>query len=168
MNSGADWNGQNGNLTTVGSAGNTSFYGAFDMNGNVREWIQDTAFSQGFRGQKGGDLFSGFNANPNFVFGLDPAFVNYSVPTIESVDQGIRFASPALPPPCDDIDFNNNGVFPEDQDVIDFFDVLAGGNPASCNAVQGCNDIDFNNNGVFPEDQDVVDFFNVLAGGNCP
>ncbi|MFN7314264.1 MAG: hypothetical protein ACK5ZG_08990 [Phycisphaerae bacterium] len=29
--------------------------------------------------------------------------------------------------PCDDIDFNNNGVFPEDQDVLDFFNVLAGG-----------------------------------------
>ncbi|HLP84811.1 MAG TPA: hypothetical protein VK157_10720 [Phycisphaerales bacterium] len=63
---------------------------------------------------------------------------------------------------CDSIDFNQNGVFPEDQDVIDFFDVLAGG---TCEA---CNDIDFNNNGVFPEDQDVIDFFNVLAGGNCP
>jgi len=25
-----------------------------------------------------------------------------------------------------DIDFNNNTVFPEDQDVIDFFNVLAG------------------------------------------
>jgi hypothetical protein len=63
---------------------------------------------------------------------------------------------------CDSIDFNLNGVFPEDQDVIDFFDVLAGG------ACDRCNDIDFNNNGVFPEDQDVIDFFNVLAGGECP
>jgi hypothetical protein len=63
---------------------------------------------------------------------------------------------------CDSIDFNQNGVFPEDQDVIDFFDVLAGG---TCGA---CADIDFNNNGVFPEDQDVIDFFNVLAGGGCP
>ncbi|HLP85573.1 MAG TPA: choice-of-anchor tandem repeat NxxGxxAF-containing protein [Phycisphaerales bacterium] len=62
---------------------------------------------------------------------------------------------------CDSIDFNNNLVFPEDQDVIDFFDVLGG---ATC---AGCNDIDFNNNGVFPEDQDVIDFFNVLAGGTC-
>jgi hypothetical protein len=70
-------------------------------------------------------------------------------------------------PGCDDIDFNNNGVFPEDQDVVDFFDVLAGGNPPTCDPIQGCNDIDFNNNGVFPEDQDVVDFFNVLAGGQC-
>jgi len=69
---------------------------------------------------------------------------------------------PALPGGCDDIDFNNNDVFPEDQDVVDFFNVLAG---ADCPT---CNDIDFNNNNVFPEDQDVVDFFNVLAGGQCP
>jgi hypothetical protein len=66
------------------------------------------------------------------------------------------------PSGCDDIDFNNNSVFPEDADVIDFFNVLAG---ADCPA---CNDIDFNNNSVFPEDQDVIDFFNVLAGGECP
>ena len=69
--------------------------------------------------------------------------------------------------PCDDIDFNNNGVFPEDQDVLDFFSVLAGGTPATCDATRGCNDIDFNNNAVFPEDQDVLDFFTVLAGGAC-
>jgi MYXO-CTERM domain-containing protein len=37
---GADWNGQEGNVTTVGSAGNSSFYGAFDMNGNVWEWLE--------------------------------------------------------------------------------------------------------------------------------
>ena len=65
---------------------------------------------------------------------------------------------------CDTIDFNNNLVFPEDQDVIDYFDVLAG-NVCSSGC---CNDIDFNNNGVFPEDQDVLDFFEVLAGGSCP
>jgi hypothetical protein len=64
---------------------------------------------------------------------------------------------------CDSIDFNGNGVFPEDQDVIDFFTILAGG-PCDTGT---CGDIDFNNNGVFPEDQDVVDFFNVLAGGAC-
>jgi hypothetical protein len=67
-------------------------------------------------------------------------------------------------PACNDLDFNTNGVFPEDADVVDFFDVLAGGD---CPHVVFC-DIDFNNNGVYPEDQDVVDFFNVLAGGECP
>ena len=71
-----------------------------------------------------------------------------------------RLACPL--PTCDDIDFNNNDVFPEDQDVIAFFNVLAGDDCPSC------NDIDFNNNRVFPEDQDVIDFFNVLAGGECP
>ncbi|HLP82835.1 MAG TPA: hypothetical protein VK157_00660 [Phycisphaerales bacterium] len=75
----------------------------------------------------------------------------------------ITFAE-AAPAGCDTIDFNGNGVFPEDQDVIDFFNVLAG---ADC-PTGTCADIDFNNNGVFPEDQDVVDFFNVLAGGECP
>ncbi len=64
-------------------------------------------------------------------------------------------------PQCDSIDFNRNNVYPEDQDVIDFFSVLAGADCATC------RDIDFNNNGVFPEDQDVIDFFNTLAGGLC-
>ncbi|HLP83590.1 MAG TPA: hypothetical protein VK157_04510, partial [Phycisphaerales bacterium] len=73
----------------------------------------------------------------------------------------IAISTPA--PACDSIDFNQNEVFPEDQDVIDFFSVLAG---AEC-PTGTCNDIDFNNNGVFPEDQDVIDFFTVLAGGNC-
>jgi len=65
---------------------------------------------------------------------------------------------------CDSIDFNNNEVFPEDQDVINFFNVLAGG---ECSAGNTCSDIDFNNNGAFPEDQDVIDFFRVLAGDSC-
>lgn len=64
---------------------------------------------------------------------------------------------------CDSIDFNRNDVYPEDQDVIDFFQVLAG---SACPYAEPC-DIDFNNNDVYPEDQDVIDFFNTLAGGVC-
>ena len=64
-------------------------------------------------------------------------------------------------PFCDCVDFNRNAVFPEDQDVIDYLNVLAG---APCDT---CADIDFNNNGVFPEDRDIIDFFRVLAGGVC-
>ncbi len=66
-----------------------------------------------------------------------------------------------LPRPCDSIDFNNNTIFPESQDLIDFFTVLAG---ADCPT---CNDIDFNNNDVFPEEQDIIDFLTALAGGSC-
>jgi hypothetical protein len=65
---------------------------------------------------------------------------------------------------CDSVDFNGNEIFPEDQDIIDFFDVLAG---APC-PTGTCNDVDFNNNCVFPEDQDIIDFLNTLAGATCP
>ncbi len=64
-------------------------------------------------------------------------------------------------PRCNDVDFNNDEVFPSDDDVVDFFNVLAG---ASCPA---CDSIDFNNDCVFPSDDDVIAFFNVLAGGAC-
>jgi hypothetical protein len=41
---GADWNGQDGNVTTVGSAGagSASHYGTFDQGGNVWEWNEAT------------------------------------------------------------------------------------------------------------------------------
>jgi hypothetical protein len=67
-------------------------------------------------------------------------------------------------PTCDPIDFNQNSLFPEDQDLIDFLSVLAGG---PCSPGNTCNDIDFNNDGLFPSDDDLVAFLRVLAGGTC-
>ncbi len=37
---GADWNGQDGNVTTVGTNGGPSPYGTFDQGGNVWEWSE--------------------------------------------------------------------------------------------------------------------------------
>ena len=37
-NSSASWNGQTGNVTTVGTNGGANAYGAIDMSGNAREW----------------------------------------------------------------------------------------------------------------------------------
>ena len=96
-----------------------------------------------------GDLTANFHAGLNTI-------------RLRTVN-GYEFSMWELGSGCDGIDFNRNGVFPEDQDVVDFFNVLAGG---SCPEGWAC-DIDFNNNGVFPEDQDVIDFFRVLAGGSC-
>jgi hypothetical protein len=71
-----------------------------------------------------------------------------------------------LPPQsnCDSIDFNADSLFPDDQDLIDFLSVLAGG---SCSPGNTCNDIDFNNDSLFPDDQDLIAFLRVLAGGDC-
>ena len=38
FNNAASWNGATGNVTTVGTNGGSSYYGAFDMSGNVTEW----------------------------------------------------------------------------------------------------------------------------------
>ena len=64
---------------------------------------------------------------------------------------------------CSSIDFNGDGLFPDDQDLVDFLSVLAGG---ACSTAT-CDGIDFNNDGLFPDDQDLVAFLSVLAGGSC-
>ncbi|HLP82777.1 MAG TPA: hypothetical protein VK157_00370 [Phycisphaerales bacterium] len=110
--------------------------------------IVGTPFDVAFGHDLGG---GGADVDSTIVWNLPPGY---------SITSVLGYTAPGSG--CDGIDFNNNGVFPEDADVIDFFDVLAGG------ACGGCNDVDFNNNGVFPEDQDVIDFFKVLAGGVCP
>jgi hypothetical protein len=70
------------------------------------------------------------------------------------------------PAGCNDIDFNNDTLFPDDADLIDFLSVLAGG-PCSSDPAPGCDGIDFNNDGLFPDDADLVDFLRVLAGQPC-
>jgi formylglycine-generating enzyme len=50
----ADWNSQDGNVTTVGTNGGPSFYGAFDMSGNVTEWNDLTGAPGSSRGLRGG------------------------------------------------------------------------------------------------------------------
>ena len=71
FNNCADWNGQNGNVTTVGSNGGPSAYGTYDQSGNVLEWsetIIDTPPARACRGglwSDGGTQFSlsSFNRN---------------------------------------------------------------------------------------------------------
>jgi hypothetical protein len=67
-------------------------------------------------------------------------------------------------PVCDSVDFNNDGLSPDDADIFDFLSVLAGG---PCSNDPNCNDIDFNNDGLFPDDNDLISFLSVLAGGAC-
>jgi hypothetical protein len=87
--SGADWNGQNGNVTSVGSAGSTSFYGAFDMNGNLWEW-NETLIGF-FRGLRGGS----FNGGESSLRSSNR--INF-IPTDELDFSGFRLASPVPGP----------------------------------------------------------------------
>jgi hypothetical protein len=65
---------------------------------------------------------------------------------------------------CDSIDFNGDGIFPDNQDVIDFIEVFGGG---VC-PTGTCDDIDFNNDGVFPDNGDITAFIISFGGGGCP
>lgn len=82
---GADWNGLDGNVTTVGSAGATSFYGAFDMGGNVAEWIE-TVVTPTLRASNGG----GFASPDHNLHGLSG--VTSSFPASEFHSVGFRVA----------------------------------------------------------------------------
>ena len=92
-NQGADWNGQDGNVTTVGSNGGASAYGAFDMSGNIWEWNDFTGAAGSSRGLRGGDWF--FDASALSSFGRIT-----NDPEDEISNVGFRLASPvAVPEP---------------------------------------------------------------------
>jgi hypothetical protein len=68
---------------------------------------------------------------------------------------------------CDSIDFNQDSLYPDTQDIDDFLAVFSGGdcdppNPPQCNI-----DIDFNNDGLFPDTADMDALLSVFAGGWC-
>ncbi|HEX2836655.1 MAG TPA: hypothetical protein VHN77_00855 [Phycisphaerales bacterium] len=70
---------------------------------------------------------------------------------------------------CDPIDFNNDSLFPDTQDIADFIAVFGGG---VCGGQQvgdpPCNsDIDFNNDGLFPDTDDIGALLRVFGGGGC-
>jgi formylglycine-generating enzyme required for sulfatase activity len=94
FNSGAVWNGQNGNVTTVGTNGGASAYGAFDMSGNVQEWNDFTGAAGSSRGLRGG----GWNDRDSRD--LSSPIRSSSAPSSELNRLGFRLASPvAVPEP---------------------------------------------------------------------
>ncbi len=94
-NSGADWNGQDGNVTTVGTNGGASAYGAFDMSGNAYEWNDLTGAPGSSRGLRGGDWLS-TNALPF----LASSFSNSINAATETDTFGFRLAAVPEPSTC--------------------------------------------------------------------
>ncbi len=88
---GADWNGQDGNVTTVGSAGplSESFYGTSDQDGNVREWTETFVNGPCCPVIRGGSVH-----NPAIYAKSD--FRTVPLQSIEAYSLGFRVASPSL------------------------------------------------------------------------
>jgi formylglycine-generating enzyme required for sulfatase activity len=84
----ADWNGQNGNVTTVGSNGRANAYGAFDMTGNVEEWFGST----GAPGSSASARGSGWSSSGVGGFISSSYRVNFS-PSAEYSSIGFRLAT---------------------------------------------------------------------------
>ncbi len=89
FNRGADWNGLDGNVTTVGSAAAGNYFGTADQAGNVFEW-NDGVLSSSSRGFRGGSwsLNSG-NLAASDRFGISPTYdgniMGFRVASVASV-----------------------------------------------------------------------------------
>jgi hypothetical protein len=109
-----------------------------------------------------------FNASAITAPGLDLAddgfvYANVDLRTIGGVtdiEAIVRFAVPSF---CDPIDFNGDGIFPDNQDITDLIEVFGGG---AC-PTGTCQDLDFNNDGIFPDNTDIIDYIEVFGGGPC-
>jgi formylglycine-generating enzyme len=89
----ADWGSpvRNGNVTTVGTNGGASAYGAFDLSGNVREWNDLTGAAGTSRGLRGGYWdFLASTLSSSGRSAIDPSSEDSSI--------GFRLASPVPEP----------------------------------------------------------------------
>ena len=86
--SAAVWNGQQGNVTTVGTNGGPSAYGTFDMSGNVSEWNDVTGAAGSNKGIRGG-----FWRSNSYVLSSSSRELIYTNYIDDSI--GFRLAGPA-------------------------------------------------------------------------
>jgi hypothetical protein len=116
-----------------------------------------------------GDITAGIDANAGAEDASGSIGANVDVASLGAGQTAVTLTAASIPSACDgntgcgSIDFNGDSLFPTDEDVIDFFNVFAGG---QC-STGTCGSIDFNGDGLFPSDDDILAFLRVFAGGQC-
>lgn len=139
-NQDADWNNENGNITTVGSNGGYSYYGTFDQNGNVWEIID---FQNGSNITRYGGSFASIGDNLNQL--------TWSIPR-----QGFYFS---------DVGFRicaNSGI--DDSDLVLVSDVPNSGDPLRSNL--GSVDYNYKINKYLVTNSDYALFLNSVANNH--
>ena len=130
----ADWNGQDGNVTTVGTNGGPSPYGTHDQNGNVWEWCEGAPmWDADLRITMGGSWDTeagGAELRP---------YIEASSPDFEDAAYGFRLVTSSVTEPPVPGDADGDG----DVDLADmgFFEAQFGG------AAPGSNSADFDDDG---------------------
>ncbi|HYF13986.1 MAG TPA: hypothetical protein VD971_02810 [Phycisphaerales bacterium] len=111
--------------------------------------------------------FGGFTVDTLFRWELQGNAVSYEI-RFDAAESSMSLDRVAVdtfttPVGCDSIDFNGDGLFPDNTDLEDFLSVFGGG-PCTTGM---CGDTDFNNDGLFPDNVDIEALFSVFGGGNC-
>jgi hypothetical protein len=84
---------------------------------------------------------------------------------VEAAIDDLRIIAPTCSISCNDIDFNNDNLSPDAQDIDDYLSVLSGG-PGACSS-GNCDDLDFNRDGLVPDSADLDALLSRLSGGPC-
>jgi hypothetical protein len=132
--------------------------------------IRPTCFGESATGELYGcHIGDPFLYKLSFDVFAGPDCDNNGIPDKCEIDQGWTTDSNnnGLPDRCEglctDIDFNNDGLFPDTLDIDALLTLFSG---APC-PTERCDSIDFNNDGLFPDTQDIDSFLSVFGGGPC-
>jgi len=150
---GADWNGLNGNVTKVTDSGGASYYGVFDLAGNVMEWTEGIeGDSRILRGASWKSERPGLESNATDTW----------PPAITENNFGFRVAAP-IPDPCDKGDFTADGNV-DLNDISQFVVVLL--NPCQASFEDQCvadMNVDYSVNSL-----DIPVFLDCVVNSVCP